>query len=493
MTDSPPSPETLAEWSARVAAMHSGAQPVDEIALLEGACAAFLAALDGPGLPAALHGRALGVFARMGAVEAIERLWATHQADPTWESDGLLLALPRVKSRQDRLDLLERHRAWGADLEARAARDPIRPAAPRKRGEPIRLGFISSDLRNHVVGLFTLPVFKHLDPRFELYAYSGSPAPSDAVRDYMAGRSRFRMLGRRTPREAAQMVADDGLDILIELSGHTHADLPPLLAYRPAPIQVSWLGYPHSLGLSTVDHILVDPRLAPAPELRLEAALSLPSSWVSYYRPLFNDDQPIEPAPPAERNGFITFGTMNAPLKYGLDMLRVWARVVATTPGSRFLFVRPEARSAGFRRSMQAAFSLEGVAPERVLFDPLSGFHMPGYNRIDITLDTFPLTGGATTLDSMWMGVPVVSLHGPALFERLSHSLLGAVGEPGLSVGSVEDYVALALALARDPVRRRRLRDQLRGRILASPLGDAKRFAAEFYDAMEGLVSRAPA
>jgi predicted O-linked N-acetylglucosamine transferase (SPINDLY family) len=262
------------------------------------------------------------------------------------------------------------------------------------------------------------------------------------------------------------------------------------MAFRPAPLQASWLGYPHSAGLATIDYLLADPYIAPPdPTLLIEKPLMMPKSWISLGRANFRDDQAINPITPEERNGRVTFGTANNPHKYGPLMLRTWARAVKAVPGSRFLFVRPEGGTPAFREHMTRYFVEEGVEAERVQFQAVRGAHLPFYNEIDIALDTFPLTGGTTTCESLWMGVPVVSLLGEAFFERLSYSILTNVGLGDLCVGDLDAYVETAAKLAADPARRMLLRVGLRDQVKASPLGQHEQFARDFYDLVARTVT----
>jgi predicted O-linked N-acetylglucosamine transferase (SPINDLY family) len=291
-------------------------------------------------------------------------------------------------------------------------------------------------------------------------------------------------------RAAAEMIAADQLDMLIELGGSTHMNKLEVMAYRPAPLQASWLGYPHSAGLAAIDRLVVDPYIKPElPGLLIEQPMVMPHTWLCLGKGQFRDDQAINPVTPEERNGFVTFGTANNPHKYGPAMLRTWARVVASVPNAQFLWVRPEGGTPSFRENMLAIFAEEGVGPERVRFQAIRGAHLPFYNEIDIALDTFPLTGGTTTCETLWMGVPVVSLVGEGLFERLSYSILTNAGLGDLAVRTPEAYVETALALAADPARRMLLRATLRDQIKASPLGQHQAFARHFYDLVAQTVA----
>jgi predicted O-linked N-acetylglucosamine transferase (SPINDLY family) len=423
---------------------------------------------------------ALGSFAGLG------RLWAREERPAPF-----LQHMARVKTPGDRDELIHQHRLWGARVEAAAAQNPVVRSNPRPANGKIRLGLLSSDLRNHVVGRFVWPLFEHLDPqRFEIYAYSFARETGDETQTAIAARcAAFRWNPAMSDRDAAQMIADDQLDMLIELGGPTFLNKLEAMAYRPAPIQASWLGYPHSSGLSAIDHLIVDPYLKPPrDELLIERPLVMPRSWIAMGGRAFQDEPAVALEPPETTKGFVTFGTANAPYKYGPEMLRTWARIVAAVPGSRFLFVRPECGAASFRENMLAHFAAEGVSPDRVQFEAVWASHLPWYGQMDICLDTFPQTGGTTTCESLWMGVPVVSLVGEALFERLSHSILNNAGLPDLSVTTVEAFVAKAVALAGDSELRRLLRANLRDQIRAGPLGQTEQFARDFYDLVERAV-----
>ena len=170
-------------------------------------------------------------------------------------------------------------------------------------------------------------------------------------------------------------------------------------------------------------------------------------------------------------------------------MLRAWARIVARVPGSRFVFVRPEAGSTIFQRNIRARFEAEGVSGDRIDFRAVRGAHMPHYNDIDIALDTFPQTGGTTTCEALWMGVPTVTLVGPALYERLSYSILMNAGLGNLCATSIEAFENIAVAFAGDADHLQSLRNGLREQVRSSPLGRSEPFARDFYDLVNRAVS----
>jgi predicted O-linked N-acetylglucosamine transferase (SPINDLY family)/nucleoside-diphosphate-sugar epimerase len=393
--------------------------------------------------------------------------------------------LGRVRTDDDRLVLVDRHRQWGTRYEAR-----VTPLRPRRGpvGSRIRVGFVSSDLRHHPVSYFALPIFEEYDrDRFDFFAYSFHPGAPDAVQKRIAARvAGFRRMPNKPEREIAQRIADDGLDILFELGGSTHLNRLEVMAHQPAPVQVSWLGYPHSAGLARIGHILVDPYLKPPdPCLLLEQPFEMPSSWVSLGKLGFGD-YPVAADVPSDRNGHITFGTLNNPYKYAPEAFALWAAVLREVPDSRFLFVRPESGAETFRENVARAFASHGIDAARLEHRAVRGKHMAHYNDIDIALDTAPQTGGTTTCECLWMGVPTVSLVGPAFFERLSYSNLVNAGLRDLATDSPAAYVAAAVALAADARRRRVLRRSLRDDIRRSPLGDTQRWVRDF----EALIAR---
>jgi predicted O-linked N-acetylglucosamine transferase (SPINDLY family) len=425
-------------------------------------------------------------FDRLGDFASLGRGWAE-----AGRHTALLWQMPRVRTMADRLELIEQHRIWGRAAQARAAAQPV-ALAPRPAGGPLRLGILSSDLRRHPVGYFALPLFDHRDPGVELFAYSTHRGPEDALQAHFAARSAFRWRPGAAARKVAETIAADGLDMLIELGGSTEGNPLEVMAWRLAPVQASWLGYPHSVGLSTIDGFVCDPFTKAAdPRLMLERPLTLSASWIALGEAVSQGWPDAAPGLPEDRAGFLTFGTANSPHKYTREGLAAWARVTAAVPGARFAFVRPEAGAEAFRRHVLAAFAAEGVGAERVVFHPVRGGHMGFYDSIDITLDTFPLTGGTTTVEALWMGAPVVSLKGPATFERLSFSILSNLGLGDLVADDVAGFEAAALGLAADRGRRAALREGLREAIRASPLGRTADFARDLYAMVRRAVAGA--
>jgi predicted O-linked N-acetylglucosamine transferase (SPINDLY family) len=435
---------------------------------------------------------------RVAAFEDMEKLGSFSEIGRTWAEAGrhtaLFAHLARVKTLEDRRELVEQHLIWGRKVEAAVKRRPIEHRGPRAPDGKIRVGFMSSDLRTHPVAYFALPLFQHYDrSRFEIYCYSYYQGEEDATQKAIAESvTAFRWVKDIDDRGAAQMIADDQLDMLIELGGSTHMNKLAVMGFKPAPLSASWVGYPHSAGLKEIDYLVLDPYMTPEkPGLLIEKPLELPKGWYALGERAFREEPRADPVAPVERNGYVTFGTANNPYKYGREVVGAWAQIVAGTPNSKFLFVRPEGGTPTFCANIRKIFAAEGVAPERVVFEAVRGRHLPYYNQMDISLDTFPQTGGTTTCESLWMGVPVVAKVGDAVFERLSYSVLMNVGLGDLVARSTQEYVEIALKLGADHARIAELRRGMRERLKASPLADTKQFAADYFAMIEKAVKAA--
>jgi len=430
-------------------------------------------------------------FARTGSLDVLLPQWLAQGSH-----SAVHYELGQVHTLDDRLKLVDWHRNWG-----RKASAGIRPvwetslhaafaAPPLATGRKLRIGFMSSDLRNHPVSYFALPLLEGYDrERVEVFCYSLYEREPDRVQQHIARQvTAFRHWPKRPDAQVAEGIAADNLDMLFELGGSTAMNKLMVMARRPARIGASWLGYPHSAGLEQIDIILTDPYIRPDdPRLLIERPFEMPESWVAMSR-MFGPHE-IAEATPEARKGHLTFGTANNPYKYTPACLDAWAEVLRAVPGSRFVFLRPEAGAESFIANSRAAFAKRDVDPERLDFIGVRGDHMRHYNEIDIALDSLPHVGGTTTCEALWMGVPTVSLVGPGFAERLSYSNLSNAGLGDLAVFSVADYVATATALAEDRARRAALRHGLRDQIRANPLGQPERFTAAFYDLARKVAS----
>ena len=408
-------------------------------------------------------------------------------------SVGFLNCLVLADGEEEVAELARLHRRWGEGRMKEAAANPLPPCPVPGRPGRIRVGLVSTDLRSHSVGRFVMPLIQHYDrERLEFYCYSPEAAPNDVIQRRIRDRvEAFRVIGDLAHRDLAETIRADGIDVLFELNGFTGQSRLKALAYRPAPVQVYWLGYPFTTGLPAMDYILVDEDLAPeSADWLVETPLPIQGSWVCY-DPF--ETVPVTAAPPMARNGFVTFGTLNNPYKFTRTAVALWARAMNAVPGSRFLLVRRECDSVALRRNLTTEFARHGIAADRLRFvsnQTAQLSHFAYYDEIDLSLDTFPLTGGTTTADALWMGVPVVTLVGPSLHQRISYAILRKAGLDDLCTRTPDEFVARAVALAGDEARLRALRSGLRSRLLESPLCRREDFARRFGDLMEELAVR---
>lgn len=344
---------------------------------------------------------------------------------------------------------------------------------------PLRIGIISPDLRKHATSYFIVPFLTHHDrTRFEITCYS-TATKEDAVTDTLRAEfKRWRHVPRVVFRTLRDMIIADEIDVLIDLAGHTLGNALGAMYYRPAPVQMTWIGYPASSGLPAVDYRIID-RLTDPPDARwigTETPLRLDPCFLTWRPPPGVPE--IAPAPRAA-NGFITFGSFSSPPKLTDTTFRLWANVLNAVPGSRFLYKSGALGDPEVVELFRARFAQAGVDPDRVTFDPPGADAiavMPAYARVDISLDTFPYHGTTTTCESLWMGVPMVALRGETSAARVNCSLLAAAGLGDLVARSEAEYTHIAAALANDGARLDALRSSgpegLRASVAASPIRD---------------------
>lgn len=464
---------------------------------LEEACKFARKAARHPNFRPSMFIKPYTVYRKACAFDDIEKLTGdlndvSDQKLSSWAN--VFLELLVYANTEDKIgDLAALHRRWGEILMNSVAHDPI-PYRFRMKGTgKIRLGFVSSDLRKHSVARFVMPLFENYDQeQFEIYCY----APVDEKDDEIQQRIKncvtaFQIIGDLSYRETAEKIQDDDIDILFELNGFTADSRLNVMAYHPAPVQVYWLGYPFTTGLPAMDYILVDEEIAPArPEWLTEKPLLMPDSWICYDP--FETTMPL-PDPPVTRNGYVTFGTLNNPYKFTRTGIANWANVMRAVPDSGFLFVHDEFEHSMIAENLAEEFGRNGVSSDRLQFvgsreSEIS--HFAYYDEIDISLDPAPLTGGTSTTDALWMGVPVVTLVGPSLHQRLSNGILSKVGLRDLCAETPEDFVSIATALAGDVDRLTRLRRDLRQTMKSSPLCNAQDFCKSFQALMMEVVAR---
>ena len=367
------------------------------------------------------------------------------------------------------------HQQFAGRLEAayRLALPPPRP--PRSEGR-LRIGYVSSDLRDHSVAFFVESVLAaHDRDRFDLYCYATSARGDSVTRRLQALVGNWRPCARLSDRAIADLIRRDEIDILIDLGGHTVGNRLAVFAMRAAPVQATWIGYPNTTGLAAMDFRLTDGISDPpgADKFHTERLIRLPSTFLCYRPP---DEAPPPNLPAANRP--VTFGSFNAVPKYSDACLAAWAGILERLPEARLMLKASDLTIPRARRRVMAAFESRGIAPQRVDLLPQIASrrdHLAAYDGVDIALDPFPYNGTTTTCEALWMGVPVVTLRGQAHAGRVGASLLHQVGLDQVATGSPQAYINMAVELA-SPSRaqqrhdwRRTLRSMMRNAVLCQP------------------------
>jgi len=408
------------------------------------------------------------------------------------------------------------HRAYGEAVllqrpneSFNLSREPLVDPAGKQR--PLRVGFISHDLRSHSVSYFIEPFFElHDRTSVEVFAYSTTHQP-DAVSQRLKSHipAAWRDCATLTDLQTSRRIEQDKIDVLIDLGGHTLNSLLTVFAFKPAPVQATYCGYPNTTGIPTMDWRIVDSQTDPLPadppsiaarsagqpnfdERCTEELWRLDPCFLCYRPPSPED----APAPKARTgNAAPLFGSFNANKKIGPHTIALWAKILHRVPDSRMLLKTFELKDPAAKQRILDRFSAEGIEPLRLEVLPATATiteHLALYDRVDVALDTLPYNGTTTTCEALWMGVPVISVSGAVHAARVGVSLLTTIGAPELIAPDEEAYIRLAADLARDSARLARYRADLRGMIRASALCDAPAFAKRFGDALRTMFEQRP-
>jgi predicted O-linked N-acetylglucosamine transferase (SPINDLY family) len=421
------------------------------------------------------------------AVAFFRRALALRPEDAKVHSN-LLLAL-QYRPGTEPQEILHEARAY-----ARRHAEPLAGAIAPQRARPLagrrpRIGYVSADFREHPVARFLEPILAaHDHQHIEIVCYSDVPRPDTVTGRLRGYADHWRSLVGLSDAEAAEKIRADEIDLLVDLAGHTAGNRLPTFARRPAPAQVSYLGYLGTTGLPAMDGYVTDADADPpglADESYRERLIRLPGCALCY------DPGPapeVGPAP-SGRSGRVTFGSLNYLAKVSEEVLALWSRVLAAVPGAVLLLRTGAGRQAEER--LRDVLERHGIAPERLLLAGRTASrwdYLALYHDVDIGLDTFPYNGLTTTCDALWMGVPVVSLAGRSGASRQGVRVLRALGRDDLLAEAPEDYVRIATELAGDLPRLIALRSGLRQRMGRSPLMDARRLTRDLEAAYRGLL-----
>jgi protein O-GlcNAc transferase len=369
--------------------------------------------------------------------------------------------------------------------------EPLRKFIPVHRNDRnpdrrLRIGYVSADFRDHIVGRSLLPLIRHHDRRsFEITCYSNVRRSDEMTRQFQQSADRWRDILAVSDEQTAEQICEDEIDILIDLALHTGRNRLLVFARKPAPIQATYLGYPGSTGLSAIDYRLSDPFIDPlgTDGDYTEKTIRLSHTYLCWQ--WNGKDAPVGP-PPARMNGYVTFGCMNNFCKITPAVLETWGKLMSVLPNSRLILRCP---SGSPLQRVLATLGEYGIDPTRIdLIGRLpADQYVDLYHSIDIALDPFPYTGHTTSLDALWMGVPLVTLSGQTAVGRGGRSILSNLGLPEFIAHSPDQYIQIALGLANDLGQLAALRKGLRARLASSPLVNAEQLARDLEAAFRHM------
>jgi protein O-GlcNAc transferase len=423
-----------------------------------------------------------------GAIDAYHRALALRPNAISTHSD--LLYTLQFSERYDAAAIHHQHVRFD-ERHIRPQAQFIQPHQnDRSPDRRLRVGYVSSEFYDHCLIHFTAPLLVHHDPtQVEVFCYADVVRPDEKTQRLRSLAHHWRDILGLSPAQTAELIRDDQIDILVDSTMHMHRGHQLLFARKPAPVQVCWLAYPGTTGISTIDYRLTDPYLDPPglfDRFYTEQSIRLSDTFWCY-DPL-NTEPHVNPLP-ALAAGLVTFGSLNNFCKNNDTTFRLWSRVLNNVPGSRLILLADEGSHRGRTRDF---FAEQGIASDRLTFvgrQPRLDY-LQTYHQIDIGLDTHPYNGHATSLDSYWMGVPVVTLVGRTVVGRAGLSQLTNLGLTDLIAHAPDEFVAIATGLAGDLSRLADLRQSLRLRMQASPLMNAPRFVHNLESTYRDLWRR---
>ena len=412
------------------------------------------------------------------------------EIEPGWTIawDNRLLTLHYVEALEPTA-VTRAHREFGERFAPKPGRTPPRTGSAGRR---LRVGYVSADFGHHVVSFFIEPVLANHDPdQVEVFCYFNGVQEDPQSEKVRALVPHWRPIASSDDRTALELIRNDRLDIAVDLSGHTAGNRLDLFAQRLAPVQITWLGYPGTTGLTAMDYRLTDAVADPpglTERLNTETLLRVPRSFLSFRpRPDAPDVTPL----PAAGTGRVTFACFNNLAKLTDPVLSLWARILDGVPGARLLLKGRGLGEAALCAALSERFAAAGGDATRLTLESaceLHTDHLARYGAADIALDTYPYGGTTTTCEALWQGLPVVSLAGSCHAARVGASLLGQVGSGAWVAHDADEYVAIAIGLARDLPALARTRANLRARVAASPLTDAAGFTKNLEAAYRRIV-----
>ncbi len=379
----------------------------------------------------------------------------------------------------DPLEVFLKHKSWGYNLSQMIVPLPPSTVVPKQR---LRIGYLSPDFCTHSVSYFFEPLLVHHDTEsYEIFCYACIDGGDETTTHLRSLACHWRECARFSDLEIAEQIQADQIDILVDLAGYTTNNRLRVLAYKPALIQLTYLGYPGTTGLPTVDYRITDLWADPLINdvYYTEKLLRVEHGFLCYAPPL---SAPPVSSLPVEKNGYITFGSFNNLPKINPSVVALWAEILQAVSNSRLLLKSPPFADAQIRLRYQELFASFNISSERLIFLgrlPNREDHLACYGRIDIALDPFPYNGTTTTCESLWMGVPVITLAGVPHASRVGLSLLSSLGLENLVANTPEQYMQIAIELAKDKQKLEEFRTSIRFWMASSSLCDGETFARQ--------------
>ncbi len=392
-------------------------------------------------------------------------------------------------SQMGRGELFRRHCEWAAHFEAPLLAQADFSVRDRNPGRKLRIGYVSGDFVNHPVGFLLSDVLRYHDERaFEVHCFSMVVRAEEVLPQLREGADQWEDIFFTSDDELVEMIQKAEIDILVDLTGHTAHQRLLVFARRPAPVQAEWIGYFHSTGMKSIDYFITDPHTSPpgSGQLFSEIPVYMPHSRFCFGRPAHSPE--VAPTP-VEKTGSITFGSFNRLPKLTDGVVSSWARIMDAVPGSRLVLKAGPLADTTARERLSGRFAQQGIPSDRLDMRESSPHTemLNQYGDIDIALDPFPFNGGMTTLEALWMGVPVVTIAGNTVVSRQTVSALANLGvADALAFSDIEAYIQGAVALANDRARLATLRREMRSRMAASPLCQPEQFVRD----LEALYRR---
>jgi protein O-GlcNAc transferase len=425
-------------------------------------------------------GETLAMQGRSSEAVPVMRHGVDLAADPVRHS-RLLLGMQYAENITP-AELLAAHREWDSNYALQLLPAPPVQLRGRPAAAPLRIGFVSGDFCRHPVGFLALPAVEFHDrAKCQVVCYSDRTGEDDYTARFRAAADVWRPAAGMSDRDLAEQIQTDQIDILLDLMGHAGKRL-LVFASKPAPMQLTWLGYVGTTGLTAMDCLLADRFHVPAGDEShySERVLHLPNGYACYAPPA---DAPQVGRLPAQSAGRVTFGSFNNPAKYSAGLLTAWAEILRQVPTAQLLLKYGELDDPHVQARLRGQFASLGIEPHRIQIEGRSPARelLAAYSRVDLALDTLPYSGGLTTCEALWMGVPVVTFPGSTFAGRHTTSHLTNAGYGQFIAGDWPGYIGTAVEWASRLEELASLRSQMREQVRGSPLCDAPRFAADFY------------